>query len=69
MVQYSWYAKEVLTAAKWSQDKMGQLMVVPFLVYSPKRAPSVSTKEILKYVELYNPRGICNLKKIIRDPH
>lgn len=49
--------KKVLTAGKRSQDKMGQLLAVPFLVYSPKRATSVITEEILKYVELYNPHG------------
>lgn len=37
---------------------MEQLLAVPFLVYSPKRATSVSTEEALKYMELYNPHGI-----------
>lgn len=48
---------------------MEQLLAVPFLVYSPKRATSVSTEEALKYMELYNPHGIWNLKKITADPH
>lgn len=50
--------KKVLTAGKWTENKMEQLLAVPFLVYSPKRATSVSTEEALKYMELYNPHGI-----------
>lgn len=59
--------KKVLTAGKWSQDKTGQLLVVPFLVYSPKRATSVITEEILKYAELYNPHEILKFLKITGD--
>ena len=57
-VQYSWQAKEGADCRKMDRGQDGAILVVPFLVHSPKRATSVSTEEALKYMELYNPHGI-----------